>query len=107
MSRDPINVIVTDPRTYLGNPYEVAERAVEETKGLVRLVELSLEDANVMARNAYMQRRLTLGEASAGGDIWPFSAEGRKFGILALKVQDIAEELSVLARAAAYDPKAR
>jgi hypothetical protein len=104
MTHDPMEFTVTDPRTYEGNPYEVAERAVKQMESLLGLTLVALDGAELMARNAYMERNLSE-RKPAGGSEWPDSPEGRRW--TKLKATLIAQRPGVraLGAAAGFDPR--
>jgi hypothetical protein len=98
--------VITDPRTYDGNPYEVAERAVRQAEALAGILVETIELAALMARNAEMERDLVMtGECDAPG--WPDSAQGRRYTALGTVVGEVEKALGGLAKAAAFDPKAK
>lgn len=104
MTNDPQKFVVTDPRTFDGNAYEVGARGIAQLRALHRLVELSLGPAELMARNAYMERQMALGqEPDAAG--WPDSPQGRIFTRLRRQTTDAIQALTSLERAVAFDPK--
>lgn len=99
---------VQDPRVFEGDPYQVAERAVRQLSALLALTQELMEPTRLMVRNADLERSLAAGiplEEIAPG--WPESPQGR---ILAQMDEELAatqKRLAMLARAAAYNPKAR
>lgn len=97
---------VADPRTFEdGTPYEVAARAGQQALAVLVILQDVVEGADLMARNAYMSRRLDEGEESAGGDQWRATAEGRRWAALDVALADAKTSLTALTRAASYDPK--
>lgn len=103
MIQQPKHVVITDPREYDGNPYEVAERAFLQAQGVAQLLYLTVEYAKLMARNAEMEREMALGgEPNAAA--FPKSAQGVKLSTLSKQVRSIDKTLEALRRAAAYDP---
>lgn len=101
---------ITDPREFEGDPYQVAERAIQQTRALALILLDSIVAVDLMARNAELERQLALGtdsealrRAAAG---WPESPQGRKLQKLSEAVREAAEGLQSLEKAAAYNPKA-
>ena len=97
---------VADPRTFDGNPYEVAERAARQVEALARLTRQSAETARLMIRNADLERQLALDGAC--------SAEAFEDGALARKVDKVIEDagdaekaMKLVATAVAFNPKAQ
>jgi hypothetical protein len=104
MLKEPRQVVVTDPRSYDGNPYDVAQRAAAQAEGLLNITRGSVEDATVMARNAEMERQCIDGGAP-DANAWEASAAGRKWAALAQTLWQARNDLVALGRAAAFDPK--
>lgn len=101
---------ITDPREFDGDPFQVAERAIQQAQALAALAEKSLDAAEIMARNAELERSLLLDkEASlmpvAAG--WPESPQGRMIDSAREALQTSQRKLKVVAKAAAFNPKAR
>jgi hypothetical protein len=104
MPQEPKQFVVTDPRDFDGNPYEVAKRATEQATSLLEITQTSIADASVMARNAEMERQfMDGGEPDAGA--WEASAAGRRWASLDQILWDVRNDLVFLGRAAGYDPK--
>lgn len=95
---------VVDPRTFDGDPYEVAERACQQAEATVRLAAKAAEWANIMARNAELSRQ---DEAGSGIDAeaWEDSVHGRKLANVHHELKQIEQELGRLATAAGFNPK--
>jgi hypothetical protein len=98
--------VVADPRTFEGDPFEVADRAFAQAEAVARVLDKCIEDARVMARNAEMSRQL-----EAGGEA---DAAAFEDTVLARKIDDVRrgvtraiQALPVLRRAAAFNPKAK
>lgn len=104
MSTDPQKFVITDPRTFDGNPYEVAERAVEQVRALLHLVELSLAPTLLMARNAELERQIALGDEPDGA-AWEQSAQAKNFNSVLTEIQNAQKRLALLRRVVAFDPK--
>lgn len=98
---------LTDPRDFDGSPYQAAERAVQQAGALALLLVEAIEDAEVLARNAEMERTFStdydLPEVAAG---WPRSAQGARYATAKVRGEQIVRDLSLLRRAAAFDPNA-
>lgn len=95
---------VADPRTFDGDPFEVAQRAVAQALGTAKLLEQTVAWARLMARNAEMEREILRGEDpdAAGFDV---SAQGRKYDALVESLETIEEQLRLLARVAGFNPR--
>lgn len=96
---------IADPRTFDGDPFEVAERAAAQAEAVAAIMEQCLSDARVMARNAQMERDLI-----ATGDCYApdydDSPEGKKFAEIIESSAYMQKQLRLLKRAAAFNPKA-
>ena len=104
MTHEPRAFVVTDPRTFDGNPYEVAGRACEQAKSLAAILAECVETALIMGRNAEMSRQEeATGDPSARG--WEDSPAGRKFARAHADIKRIERDLGVLGTAMSYDPK--
>lgn len=101
---------ITDPREFDGDAFQVAERAIQQAQALSALAEKALDAAEIMARNAELERALLLDkEASlmpvAAG--WSESPQGRMIGQSREALVLAQNKLKVVAKAASYNPKAR
>jgi hypothetical protein len=106
MNRPTKTFTVADPRTFEdGTPYEVAKRAGAQALAVLTILQLTVEGADLMARNAYMSRRLDMGSEWAGGDNWRADAEGRRWAEVDAKLAEVKVALKGLTTAASYDPK--
>jgi len=95
---------VADPRTFDGDPYEVAERAVRQAEAVSRVLLQVLHGARIMARNAQLERELhETGECDAVA--YDESAQGRAFAAIKADIEESQRRLGVLAKAAGYNPK--
>lgn len=103
-----ITITVLDPRRFDGDPYQVAERAIQQLRGVIDLAEKLVEPTTLMVRNADLHRTLDLGNplTSVAAD-WPESPQGRKLAQVNKELADALKALETLQRAAAYNPKAR
>jgi hypothetical protein len=94
----------TDPRFFDGDPFEVAEKAVRQAEEAVELSQRALNDAEVMARNAEMERQLhATGECDA--QAWPASAQGRQYDLIRARLDKNRKLLALLRRAAGFNPR--
>lgn len=100
----PTEVTFTDPREFDGDPYDVAQRAVAQAEGILKVYRTALDAAYLMARNAEMERNLAMHKPPAGSD-YLMGPQGRRF----IKLQDVArtseKDLQILQTAVAYNPK--
>jgi hypothetical protein len=96
--------VVADPRTFEGDPFEVAGRAVDQAGALATLLEQAVEDAYVMARNAELER-----QAAGEMDVSLFESgpQGRKFQGIEDALRTSVRELKILRTAASFDPRKR
>lgn len=96
--------VVADPREFDGDPFDVAERAVLQAGAVARVLKQALDGARLMARNAEMERQLM-----GGGDPDPLAfeqgAQGKRLRLLQEQAGAAEKQLTVLARAAGYNPK--
>jgi hypothetical protein len=100
----PTDITFTDPRTFDGNPYDVAERAIAQCEGILELYAQALTAAFLMARNADMERNLALRLPPAGSSYWK-GPQGRQFEKLTTHGEESLRILGALKTAVAYDPK--
>jgi hypothetical protein len=106
MTHETKRFAVADPRTFDGDPYEVAERAFQQAEGISRILEETLADARVMALNAEMSRQIEdTGEADASA--FEQTVLARQIDAAASSVTKITKSLGVLGKAAAFNPKAK
>jgi hypothetical protein len=103
------HIAITDPREFEGDPYQVAERAIQQTRALTKLVRENVEAVNLMARNAELERQLAFGvegqELRAAAAAWPESPQGRKIAALLDALEQTESTLAPLEKAAAFNPK--
>jgi hypothetical protein len=90
------NLVVQDPRTIDGDPYEVAGIATRQ----------AIDDAYAMARNAELSRQLDSGQ-EADEQEWYDSAQARAYRKLMDATEEIERRLEKLAIAAEFNPRAR
>ena len=100
----PTEVTFTDPRSFDGNPYDVAERAIAQCAGILKVYDQALEGAWLMTRNAEMERNLATQKPPAGDEFLD-TPQGRQFVKLSELLKESNRILGVLQVAAAYDPK--
>lgn len=93
------NFIYTDPRSFDGDPYQVAERAVQQAQALVTLAAQAVTDAEIMARNAELERDIDA--------VWDESPQDKRYGDIMDDLERSHTTLGRLAQAAAFNPKAR
>lgn len=98
------NFTITDPRTFDGNPYEVAERAIGQIEALILLARTSLPAAELIARNAEMTRRMDLG-GEPEGDRWVEEPQGRQWKALTDELEHTLKRLRAMKAASGFDPK--
>jgi hypothetical protein len=100
----PSTFVVTDPRTFDGDPYEVAERAIRQAAAVNTILLDCLEKANLMARNAEMERNLHNDEDPRAGE-WETTPQGARIQGLITAANNTEKTLNLLARAAGFDPR--
>lgn len=89
-----------------GDPYEVAERACLQIAGLARMLSQQVELVNLMARNAELERALaTTGDCTFAAATWPETGQALKLKTVQEDLAKIERDMTVLARAAAYNPR--
>ena len=102
------NFLVQDPRNFDGDPYQVAERAIQQLAGIVNVALAQIEPVTLMVRNADLERTLAMGDTL--GDVaaeWPESPQGRSLAKVQADLEGAQFTLGLLAKAAAFNPKAR
>lgn len=101
-----LDLVVVDPRTFDGNCFQVAERAALQAQAIIDIAIQSIADAEVMARNAYMERNLLAGnDPDAAG--WEATTEAQHWKLRAEAARDLSKRLGYLAMSAGFDPKAK
>jgi hypothetical protein len=95
---------IADPRSFDGDPFEVAERAAAQALALVKLAEEATEGAQVMARNAAMERDL-IARSTPDPDGYDAGPEGRQWVDIRGDLAAMATRLAILTRAAGFNPK--
>lgn len=104
MAQEPKHFTVVDPRTFEGDPFEVADRAVAQAQAVARVLVGCTETASIMARNAEMERNL-MASAEAGASEWDDSLYGKRWNALKEALRRVEKELGTLGKAAAFNPK--
>ena len=104
MTHEPQKFVVTDPRTFDGNPYEVALRACKQASAVARILSQCIETATIMGRNAEMSRREE-STGDPGAKEWEDSPYGRKFARTHHDAKQIEQSLEQLGTAVSFDPK--
>lgn len=89
-----------------GDPFEVAERAALQIAGLAKVLNQQVDLVNLMARNAEMERALmATGECSIAAATWPETGQALKLRHVQELAERIEREMTIVARAAAYNPR--
>lgn len=104
MTQQTQSFTIADPRTFDGDPFEVADRAVAQAEGLAKLLQRATDDALVMARNAEMERELMRGEEPRPLT-WEEGPHGRRFQQVKDDIDTAISQLGVLRKAAGFNPK--
>lgn len=97
---------ITDPRTFDGDPYEVAERAMRQAHGVSVILDEMLDAAYRMARNAEMERSFANHEDPKGSE-FDSTPLGKRLRKTMTDVTDFRNTLRSLAIAAGYNPRAK
>lgn len=106
--REDRTFTVQDPRLFEGDPYQVAERAVQQLAGMVALMRDLVEPTRLMVRNADLERSLSAGIPLENvAPDWPESPQGRILAHVEEELETMQKKLGTLSRAASYNPKAR
>lgn len=104
MSETQQTTTYTDPRFFDGDPFEVAFKAVRQAEEAVELSQRALDAAEVMARNAELERQLYVSD-ECDASTWPTSAQGRQYAIIRERVEKNRRILALLRQAAAFNPR--
>lgn len=103
-----LTITIQDPRQFDGDPYQVAERAIQQLRGLIHVAQEVVEPTDLMARNAELERQLAFGkELGDAGAQWPESPQGRELGKVRYELVVMEQRLRVLESAVAFNPKGR
>lgn len=100
----PTTFTVADPRTFDGDAYEVAERALRQVAAVAGVLEQMLDPADKMARNAEMERAFANHEAPQGSE-WPRTPQGKVMTNVKRDVALTKLRLRTLAQAAGFNPR--
>lgn len=104
-------ITVTDPREFEGDPYQVAQRAIQQAAALAALLHENLYAVDLMARNAELERHLSASVDAASlratANAWPESPQGRRIAQIRADILAAEERLRGMEKAAAYNPTAR
>jgi hypothetical protein len=95
---------IAHPRTFDGDPFEVAERAVRQAHAVSVVLDNMLDAAYKMARNAEMERAFIAHEEPQGS-LFNHTPLGKRFVALTADVTKIRGALKGLAVAAGYNPR--
>lgn len=109
--REDRHFVVVDPRNMDGDCYQVAERAIQQVSDLLEITSDNLEAADLMVRNAELERQLATGTDAktlrAAATLWNKSPQGRIIAESLETLRNTGKRLSGLKKAASYNPKAR
>lgn len=105
MSDSTQQFAVADPRTFDGDPFEVAERAVRQAAAVASVLSAAVEGAYIMARNAELERQL-IASGDCDAVAWEESAQNKRWASVNEDVATIQKNLTVLVRAAGFNPRA-
>lgn len=97
---------VADARTFEGDPYEVAERAVKQVHGVLAIARTTLDGARVMVRNAELERQLAL-DGSCDAGAFEDGPHAKILDKIASDLHEAQRKLAMLSKAAAFNPKAK
>lgn len=101
---EPSTFVVADARTFDGDPYEVAERAIRQARAVQEIYLHCLTGAELMARNAEMERNLYHSDDPKAAE-WEASPQGKRFQQLKDAAESHAKVLVLLEKAASFNPK--
>lgn len=105
MTHKTESFVLADPRDFDGDPYEVAERAVAQLEGVLRVFEATVPATILMVRNAELERQIATG-TDPSVPAYDESTQGRKWAALREQIDGLRKELALLRRVAAYNPRA-
>ncbi len=93
-----------DPRSFDGDCFEVAEKALRQSAAIARVLAGSLHGARSMALNAELERQL---QATDDCDVSAFedSAQARRIDAAKKEAEAMEKSLNALAAAAGYNPR--
>lgn len=96
---------VVDPRTFDGDPFDVAGRACLQAEAVARVLADCIDATAIMARNAQLERNLLDTPSDARASEWEDDPQSRRFNALFAETKRIEQGLSALRRAASYNPR--
>lgn len=95
---------LADPRSFDGDPFEVAARSVAQALALLALCHKALEGASLMARNAELERQAQRKE-DLDPAAWESGPQAARLKAARADIFRITNELAPVQAAAGYDPK--
>jgi hypothetical protein len=104
MPKNPKTFTVADPATFDGNPFEVAERALKQARGVAVVLRDALEGSRNMMRSAEMERQIY---ATGKADAEAFDS-GPQVRILESLLDNVAGTIKgaeLLTKAASFNPR--
>lgn len=110
MNFRPTTITISDPRQFDGDPYQVAERAIQQLQALLEATEAMIDPTNLMLRNAELERQMALGvqgdELREKAQAWPENVQAKRLADLFNTLESQRVRLEYTRKAAKYDPKA-
>ncbi len=103
MPKSQTTYVYVDPRFLEGSPYEVAGKAIEQAERAAELLDTALTDANVLARNAELQRQLDTTQ-TCSAERWDAGLQARILTGFKAALAEHGTKLSAAKRAASFDP---
>jgi hypothetical protein len=104
MPKEPKTFTVADPATFDGDPFEVAQRAMEQARAVAGIFRFALEGALPMLRSAEMERQIyATGEADA--EAFDTHAQARMIGAMVQDCAEVERMCGLLAKAAGFNPR--
>lgn len=95
---------LADPRSFDGDPFEVAARSVAQALALLDLLAVSLDGAYLMARNAELERQAQRKE-ELDPAAWETGPQAAKLARAGSTLAAIGSDLRAVKTAAGYNPK--
>lgn len=108
MSEHQTTITYLDPRYFEefdGDPFEAAGKAMDQARNVAKLLRRALDDAEVLVRNAELERNLQETPHDARAETWDDTAQARRLAALKLEADAIAKSLLGLRTAATFNPK--
>lgn len=96
--------VLADPKNFDGDPFDVATRAVAQAAAMATLLYKAIEDAEITARNAEMERNLGA-NLPAGAEKWETSPQGKRYDELKRAALVFEKRIGALVLAASFNPK--